>query len=125
MPDLDEEFMIGIDEDTSIIPMLLEQKCLYFTSDHKFKLGKEYDEKLISIDFSRTIKDLSDFYEMKKSMDVISNTSVIPNMRVIFCTNCKVKSVFNMAKHTCHLCEKQNLNYSDEGDFIFQEQENN
>lgn len=121
IPELQEEFMLPIHEDHTIIPTIIEQRCVYFTSDHKFRLGKNYQEELISLDLSKSIKDLIVFSELKKTMENSKSTKTIKNMRIIFCTHCKAKSVFNSLKHKCPFCEKNNLNYSEEGDFIFQE----
>jgi len=118
MNELDENFVLDISEDTSIIPVLLHEKELIFISDHKFKLGKEYSEEIISLDVNRIIHNLIEFNALKKSIDVIKPDNRIKNRKIIWCTNCDTKGLFNSMNLSCFRCKKENLNYDDDGNFV-------
>ncbi len=118
MNELDENYVLDISEDTSIIPVLLHEKELIFISDHKFKLGKEYSEEVISLTVDKIIHNLVEFNALKKSLDIIKPDNRIKNRKIIWCTNCNTKTLFDSMKLSCFRCGKENLNYDGDGNFV-------
>lgn len=116
--ELNENFILDITEDTSIIPVLVNEKEVIFISDHKFKIGKEYSEEIISVAVDKIIHNLVEFNALKNALDIITPDNRIKNRKIIWCTNCNTKGLFDSMKLSCFRCEKENLNYDDDGNFI-------
>lgn len=118
MEEINENFILDITEDTTIIPTLLQTHSIIFISDHRFKLGETYPETLNRTDISGAIPDLEQLYELKKTANFIKPENRPVEIRVIYCTHCTCRFLFSALKKSCFSCGKENLNYNDDGDFI-------
>lgn len=120
MDQINENFILNISQDTTMIQTLLKTRTIIFISDYKFKLGKDYHEEFITTDLSGAIQDLEKFNSLKQARDSIRPDSRVKDRKIIFCTNCHAGFLFSALKRSCAFCKKENLNYDEEGNFILQ-----